>query len=98
MQLGGLLRIYPGPVLYAHTSLVVKSHRILFVKQTNFPHIQSTKKLLPGGGPQGAFFGEMIFMLKFCGAFLRPPILECGGWLILAFKVGFLPIFQEIIM
>ena len=35
---------------------------------------QSTEKLLPGGGPQGAFLGGIIFMLKFNGAFLRPSI------------------------
>ena len=35
---------------------------------------QSKQKLLPGGGPQGAFLGGIIFMLKFNGAFLRPPI------------------------
>ena len=35
---------------------------------------QSTMKLLPGGGPQGAFLGGIIFMLKFNGAFMRPSI------------------------
>ena len=35
---------------------------------------QSKQKQLPGGGPQGAFLGGIIFMLKFNGAFLRPPI------------------------
>ena len=34
---------------------------------------QSKQKLLPGGGPQGAFLGGIIFMLKFNGAFLRHP-------------------------
>ena len=35
---------------------------------------QSKQNQLPGGGPQGAFLGGIIFMLKFNGAFLRPPI------------------------
>ena len=35
---------------------------------------QSTEKSLPGGGPQGAFLGGIIFILKYNGAFLRPPI------------------------
>ena len=35
---------------------------------------QSKQRQLPGGGPQGAFLGGIIFMLKFNGAFLRPPI------------------------
>ena len=35
---------------------------------------KSSKKQLPGGGPQGAFLGGIIFMIKFNGAFLRPPI------------------------
>ena len=35
---------------------------------------KSTQKYLPGGGPQGAFLGGLIFMIKYNGAFLRPPI------------------------
>ena len=35
---------------------------------------QSTVKLLPGGGPQGAYLGGIIFIIKYNGAFLRPPI------------------------
>ena len=35
---------------------------------------QSTSKDLPGGGPQGAYLGGLIFMIKYNGAFLRPPI------------------------
>ena len=34
----------------------------------------STQKMLPGGGPQGAYMGGIIFMIKYNGAFLRPPI------------------------
>ena len=34
----------------------------------------STRKMLPGGGPQGAFLGGLIFIVKYNGAFLRPPI------------------------
>ena len=39
-----------------------------------FNNSKSTQKQLPGGGPQGAFLGGLIFMIKFNGAFLRPPI------------------------
>ena len=35
---------------------------------------QSKQRKLPGGGPQGAFLGGIIFILKFNKAFLRPPI------------------------
>ena len=35
---------------------------------------QSSERVLPGGSPQGAFLGGLIFMIKFNGAFLRPPI------------------------
>ena len=35
---------------------------------------QSTRKMLPGGGPQGAFLGGLIFIIKYNGAFLRPPV------------------------
>jgi hypothetical protein len=35
---------------------------------------QSQPKDLPGGGPQGAFLGGLIFIIKYNGAFLRPPI------------------------
>ena len=34
----------------------------------------SSKRSLPGGSPQGALLGGLIFMVKFNGAFLRPPI------------------------
>ena len=34
----------------------------------------SKRKLLPGGGPQGAHLGGLIFIVKYNGAFLRPPI------------------------
>ena len=34
----------------------------------------STSKDLPGGGPQGAYLGGIIFIVKYNGAFLRPPI------------------------
>ena len=30
--------------------------------------------MLPGGGPQGAYLGGLIFIVKFNGAFLRPPV------------------------
>ena len=35
---------------------------------------QSRRKLLPGGGPQGAYLGGLVFIVKYNGAFLRPPI------------------------
>ena len=35
---------------------------------------QSKSKRLPGGGPQGAYLGGLIFIVKYNGAFLRPPI------------------------
>ena len=34
----------------------------------------SKRKLLPGGGPQGAHLGGIIFIVKYNGAFLRPPV------------------------
>ena len=34
----------------------------------------STSRALPGGGPQGALLGGIIFIVKFNAAFLRPPI------------------------
>ena len=34
----------------------------------------SKRKSLPGGGPQGAHLGGLIFIVKYNGAFLRPPI------------------------
>ena len=39
-----------------------------------FNNSVSSRKLLPGGGPQGAYMGGLIFMIKYNGAFLRPPI------------------------
>lgn len=35
---------------------------------------QSSLKMLPGGGPQGAYLGGLIFIINYNGAFLRPPI------------------------
>ena len=35
---------------------------------------QSSLKLLPGGCPQGAYLGGLIFIIKYNGAFLRPSI------------------------
>ena len=35
---------------------------------------KSSQKMLPGGGPQGAYLGGLIFIIKYNGAFLRPPI------------------------
>ena len=39
-----------------------------------FKGAKSSKKMLPGGGPQGAYLGGLIFIIKYNGAFLRPPI------------------------
>ena len=35
---------------------------------------KSELKMLPGGGPQGAYLGGLIFIIKYNGAFLRPPV------------------------
>lgn len=35
---------------------------------------ESQERLLPGGGPQGAYLGILIFIIKFNGAFMRPVI------------------------
>ena len=35
---------------------------------------ESKVRMLPAGGPQGAYLGILIFIIKFNGAFLRPPI------------------------
>ena len=47
------------------------SDRSMFL---TFNNSQSTRKMLPGGGPQGAYLGGLIFIIKYNGAFLRPPI------------------------
>ena len=39
-----------------------------------YNNTKSSLKYLPGGGPQGAFLGGLIFLMKYNGAFLRPPI------------------------
>ena len=39
---------------------------------------QSSPKDLPGGGPQGAYLGGLIFIIKYNGAFLRPPMITTG--------------------
>ena len=39
-----------------------------------FNTAQSSVKKLPGGGPQGAYLGGIIFIVKYNGALLRPPI------------------------
>ena len=36
--------------------------------------VQSSRKDLPAGSPQGAYLGGLIFIIKFNGAFLRPTI------------------------
>ena len=42
--------------------------------RTTYNGEQSTVRDLPGGGPKGAFLGGLIFIIKYNGAFLRPPI------------------------
>ena len=39
-----------------------------------FRGTESSLKPLPGGGPQGAYLGGIIFIVKYNGAFLRPPV------------------------
>ena len=34
---------------------------------------------LPGGCPQGAFLGGLVFIIKFNGAFLRPDMRKCAS-------------------
>ena len=36
--------------------------------------VKSSLKMLPAGGPQGAYLGGIVFIIKYNGAFLRPPI------------------------
>jgi hypothetical protein len=40
----------------------------------SFNGVAAPSKELPGGGPQGAYLGGLIFIIKYNGAFLRPPI------------------------
>ena len=47
------------------------SNRSMIMK---FKGEYSSRKMLPGGGPQGAYMGGLIFIIKYNGAFLRPPI------------------------
>ena len=59
------------------TSLVTEDHHISLSNRTmvlTYNGEQSSAKELPGGGPQGAFLGGLIFIIKYNGAFLRPPI------------------------
>ena len=37
---------------------------------------QSSLKMLPGGGPQVAYLGGLIFIIKYNGAFLRQDIYK----------------------
>ena len=39
-----------------------------------FNGAESPSQTLPGGGPQGAYLGGIIFIIKYNEAFLRPPI------------------------
>ena len=53
---------------------------------------KSTQKMLPGGGPQGAYLGGLIFIIKYNGAFLRPPVprqIQGPVWKSKAEKVKF---------
>ena len=47
------------------------SDRSMFL---TFNNSQSSQKSLPGGGPQGAYLGGLIFIIKYNGAFLRPLV------------------------
>ena len=35
---------------------------------------KSSLKAVPAGGPQGAYLGGIVFIIKYNGAFLRPPV------------------------
>ena len=50
------------------------SNRSMFL---TFNGATSSQKMLPGGGPQGAYLGGIIFIIKYNAAFLRPPIPRC---------------------
>ena len=39
-----------------------------------FNEARSSRRMLPGGGPQGAYLGGIIFIIKYNGALLRPPV------------------------
>ena len=47
------------------------SDRSMFMTYNNS---KSSLKKLPGGGPQGAYLGGLIFIIKYNGALLRPPV------------------------
>ena len=53
-----------------------------------FNNSESSRKMLPGGGPQGAYLGGIVFIIKYNGAFLRPPIPRPIPGPIMKSKVG----------
>ena len=42
--------------------------------QLSYAGAQSSMKWLPAGGPQGSLLGGIIFIIKFKGALLHPPV------------------------
>ena len=57
--------------------MVTQHSDILSVRKVNdfdFQWFKSSRNILLGGGPQGAYLGDLIFIIKYNGAFLRPPI------------------------
>ena len=59
------------PAWLLRIKIAYLSHRSMYL---TYNGAQSTLKLLPGGGPQGAYLGGIIFIIKYNGALLRPPI------------------------
>ena len=59
------------PAWLLHIVISYLSDRSMFL---TFNNSTSSQKSLPGGGPQGAYLGGLIFIIKYNGAFLRPPV------------------------
>ena len=58
-----LCPLYTGPEEVSFCSVCLRGHK---------QGIQPSGP--PGGGPQGAYLGGLIFIIKYNGAFLRPPV------------------------
>ena len=59
----------PGWILKILVSFLTKRNMTL-----RFNGIESSRYFLPASAPQGIYLGVIIFLVKFNGAFLRPPI------------------------
>ena len=70
--------LLPHPLFDMHTPPWLLNILISYLSNRSMvmSHMTYTSKprALPGGGPQGALLGGIIFIVKFNGAFLRPPI------------------------